>query len=108
MIHHRRGKARAALAELRRGRDIMAALVAAAPEFAPWAADLAGLEAQIAMVEGRGLTRQATARGGTGATTVVCEAPCPPDPTAAALALSPDLRDRVAVRPAAQRTRLSN
>jgi tetratricopeptide (TPR) repeat protein len=108
MIHHRRGKARAALAELRRGRDIMAALVAAAPDFAPWAAGLAGIEAQIATVEGRGLTRQATAGGGSGVTAVVCEAPCPPDPTEAALGLPPDLRDRVAVRPAAQRTRLSN
>jgi hypothetical protein len=107
-IHHRRGKARAALAELRRGRDIMAALVAASPEFAPWAADLAAFETQIATVEGRGVTRQATEGGGTGATTVVCEAPCPPDPTAASLALSPDLRDRVAVRPAAGSTRLSN
>jgi tetratricopeptide (TPR) repeat protein len=106
-VHHHRGKAKAALAELRRGRDIMAALVAAAPEFAPWAADLAGIDAQIAMVEGRGVARQAALGDGGGATAVDCKAPCPAD-AAAAFALSPDARDRVAARPAAGSTQLSN
>jgi tetratricopeptide (TPR) repeat protein len=100
-VYHRRGKAKDALAELRRGRDIMAALVAAAPQFAPWAADLAGFEAQIAAVEGRAVPRSVAA---------ACKAPCPPDAAdraASSLALSPDLRDRVAARPAGS-ARLSN
>jgi tetratricopeptide (TPR) repeat protein len=98
-VYHRRGKAKAALAELRRGRDIMAALVAAAPEFAPWSTDLAGFEAQIAAVEGRAVGPSAP---------VACAAPCPPAVAPTSFALSPDLRDRVAARPPAARTRLSN
>jgi septal ring factor EnvC (AmiA/AmiB activator) len=50
-VYRRQGNAADALAALRKGRDIMAALVAIAPSNAQWKKDLAWFDDQIARLE---------------------------------------------------------
>jgi hypothetical protein len=52
-VYLRLGNAADALAALRKGRDILAALVAIAPSYAQWKKDLAWFDQQIARLEGQ-------------------------------------------------------
>ena len=52
-VLHPLGKSGQALAELRRGRDIMAGLLKSAPGFEPWTQQLAHFDGRIAALEGR-------------------------------------------------------
>jgi hypothetical protein len=51
--HLKLGNVAEALVELRKGREIMAALVGIAPGFAQWKKDLAWIDGEIARLEGR-------------------------------------------------------
>jgi tetratricopeptide (TPR) repeat protein len=66
-VHHRLGKTAQALAELRRGRDLMEAVVVNTPDFAPdaarWTADLARFDTNIAALRGQPLPSQAVSPG---------------------------------------------
>jgi tetratricopeptide (TPR) repeat protein len=119
----RLGKTAQALAEMRRGRDIIAALVEASqsspdatPDAAKWAADLARVDGRIATLTGRplprpgapGTTPQAPTLASAPAAAILCESgTCPPvppgatAPTAAAVQVASDLRSRIEALPAA-------
>ena len=79
LVHQRLGKAAQALAELRRGRDLLEAVVASTPELAPdaprWAADLARLDTDIAALRGRPRTVPVQAAH-------ACDGTCPAAPLA--------------------------
>ena len=93
-VRHRLGKSGQALAGLRKGRDIMAALLATTADVEQWTQDLARFDGRIAALEGRG---QALAENGpaTGSPTVASAAGDPRDPRneglRAALRLLPKL-----------------
>ena len=53
LVHQRLGEIAEALVEFRKARDIMAALVAAAPDNTQWKQFLAGLDGEIARLEGQ-------------------------------------------------------
>jgi tetratricopeptide (TPR) repeat protein len=55
-VLHAQAKSAQALAELRRGREIMAALLRSAPGFEPWRQQLAHFDGRIAALEGRART----------------------------------------------------
>jgi tetratricopeptide (TPR) repeat protein len=105
----RLGKTAQALAELRRGRDIIAALVEtsqslpdATPDAAKWAADLARFDSRIATLIGRPFPGPAAPGTPVVASTVLCDgAPCPPGTTAASMQIASDLRSRIEALPAA-------
>ena len=105
----RLGKTAQALAELRRGRDIIAALVEtsqslpdATPDAAKWAADLARFDSRIATLIGRPFPGPAAPGTPVVASTVLCDGTtCPPGTTAASVQVASDLRSRIESLPAA-------